>query len=187
MSLQFLSSVSRFPTGLAGSTTVTPQTTNGIGPPTNDAGATVGTVSETATPGTYTCLVTYPNADVGLPYSPWVHWNVNGSLIDDNAPLPLFADTVFTTGPFKSGQASQIDFYLVSSTDHVTPATGKTVTAQRSISGAAFTGVTGSVAEIGSGAYRLSASAADMTGTDMLFLFTATGVDPAIISVNTTP
>ncbi len=189
MALQFLSTVSRFPAGLAGSTTVTPQITNGVGPPTNDGSAVVGSVSETNTPGTYTCLLTYPNADVALPYVPWAHWNVNGSLIDDYAPLALYPDTVFIQGPFKLGQASQIDFYMVLSTDHVSPATGKvpTMTAQRSIAGAAFTAVTGTVAEIGSGAYRLSASAADMTGTDMLFLFTSGGADPVIIPVNTTP
>jgi hypothetical protein len=187
MSLQFLSTVSRFPSGLAGSTTVTPQTTNGAAAPATDALATVGIVAETLTPGTYTCLVTYPNADVALPYTPWVHWNVNGSLIDDYAPLPLFVDPLLTQGPFKSGQSSQIDFYLVASIDHVTPATGKTVTAQRAIAGAGFSAATGTVAEIGFGAYRLTASAADMTGTDMLFLFTASGADPAIISVNTSP
>ncbi len=98
MPLQYLSTVSNFPAGLAtGAFTILPQVTSGTGPPIGDISATVGTVYETSTPGTYLCLITYPTLDVALPILPWIHWSVSGAAIDDRTPIPMFLDNVNVT------------------------------------------------------------------------------------------
>lgn len=86
----------------------------------------------------------------------------------------------------QKNQAFDIGFVMVLTSDGRTPATGLTVAATRSIDGAAFGAVTGSVAEISSGAYRFSASAADANGDDVTYRFTAATADDVFISVKTT-
>lgn len=65
------------------------------------------------------------------------------------------------------------------------PATGKTVTATRSIDGGAFgAGTLGSVTEIANGAYKLAIPLADATYTDSLTLnFTASGCMATIVTL----
>ena len=68
------------------------------------------------------------------------------------------------------------DFHLgmVLSSDDKTPATGKTVTCQRSIDTGAFVNMTAITAtEIGSGEYRVALSAADTNGEWITYKFTA--------------
>ena len=78
-------------------------------------------------------------------------------------------------------------FPMLSSTDHATPTTGLTVTATRSIDGAAFAACTNAVAEVGSGGYKIDLAAADLNGNSILFLFAATGADPQIFTIVTQP
>jgi hypothetical protein len=104
VSFAYISSVAGFPTGQASNTTVTAQSTSGSAP-TTAAGATVGTVFETSTPGTYVCLITYTSLASGA--IPWVHWSVNGVTIDDSAPEPTFAPS-FAPGPLPAGGLSNI-------------------------------------------------------------------------------
>jgi hypothetical protein len=54
--------------------------------------------------------------------------------------------------------------------------TGLTVTAQRSIDGAAFSNCTNSVSEISNGWYKISLSAADLNGRTIALKFTASGM-----------
>jgi hypothetical protein len=185
LSFPYLSQVSGFATGLAGSTTVTAQTTSGSAAPATAGGASVGTVYEASTAGTYICLVTYTTGNLPLGTLPIVHWSVNGTAVDD--PLPISAFQPLVSSPFKINTAAPVDFYLVSSLDHVSPVTGATITSQRAIAGGAFGATSGSVAEISNGCYRLSAAAADMNGTDIIFRFTATAADPVVIPINTSP
>jgi hypothetical protein len=89
MSTAYLSQVSGFPSGLAGSCTVTPQITSG-GDPTTAAGATVGAIVEkSTTPGTYLCLVTYTAGNLPLGTIPQGHWSVNGVVVDDVTMIPM--------------------------------------------------------------------------------------------------
>jgi hypothetical protein len=85
--------------------------------------------------------------------------------------------------PKKNTALSNFPFYLVLSSDHVTPATGKTVSAYRSIDGGAFAACTNSPTEISNGFYKIDLSAADMNGDTISLRFSATGADqrPAII------
>jgi hypothetical protein len=74
----------------------------------------------------------------------------------------------------------KILFSLASSTDHVTPITGASVTVTISKNGAAFAAPTGTVAEVGSGWYALTPSVADTGILGPLVLHaTATSADPA--------
>lgn len=77
-------------------------------------------------------------------------------------------------------------FYMVLSTDHVTPATGKTVTVTISKDGGAFGAASGAVSEIGNGWYALAGNATDRNTLGALALrATATGCDesPALCMI----
>ena len=72
-----------------------------------------------------------------------------------------------------------IVFLLVSSSDHVSPVTGATPTVTISKNGAAFAAVSGTVAEVGNGWYKLTPAATDVdTLGPLLIHATATGADP---------
>lgn len=78
-------------------------------------------------------------------------------------------------------------FTLFSSSDHITPITGRSVTAQRSLDGAAFAACSNGATEIGYGVYKINLTAAD-TNADMLALrFTAAGADPCNVTILTEP
>jgi hypothetical protein len=85
----------------------------------------------------------------------------------------------------KNTAYSNFKFIMRSSTDHVTPTSGLTVTAQRSIDGGGFSACANSVSEISNGAYTIDLAATDLNGTSILFFFTAVGADPTFILVKT--
>src|SRR6185503_12786364 len=68
-------------------------------------------------------------------------------------------------------------FKMVLSSDHLTGATGKTITATRSIDGAAFAACTNSPTEISGGDYTISLSAADRNGNAVIYRFANTDCD----------
>lgn len=65
------------------------------------------------------------------------------------------------------------------------PTTGLTVTAQRSIDGAALAACANSVTEVGSGIYKISLAASDLNGDIITFVFTATGAKTNVITMVT--
>ena len=91
-------------------------------------------------------------------------------------------DTVI---PAKNQAFSNLPFLMVLTSDHVTPATGLTVTGQRSIDGGAFASVAGTIAEISNGMYQFDAAAADMNGDSISFRFSAATADDRFITVYT--
>lgn len=81
----------------------------------------------------------------------------------------------------KKNQAlSNFAFRMVSSTDHITPATGLTITAQRSIDGAAFAACANSASEISNGWYKINLATTDLNGAVIILRFTATGADDSV-------
>ena len=80
---------------------------------------------------------------------------------------------------------SNVEFLMVDDTDHITPKTGLTVTGTRSIDGAAFTGVSGTIAEVGNGIYQFDALAADMNGGIITFRFASATADDTFITIRT--
>jgi hypothetical protein len=96
---------------------------------------------------------------------------------------------VSVTSNVKKNQAlSTFEFPMFDATDHVTPKTGLTVTATRSIDGAAFGACANAVSEIGAtGTYKINLAAADLNGNSILFSFAATGADTTLCTVVTQP
>lgn len=104
--------------------------------------------------------------------------NVGGNVVGSVASVTALAIK-------KNTQLSNFEFLMVSSTDHITPATGLTVTATRSIDGAAFASCANSVSEVGSGIYKITLATTDLNGTVITLKFTATGADARYITIPT--
>jgi hypothetical protein len=84
----------------------------------------------------------------------------------------------------KNTALSGFTFMMTDSTNHA-PATGLTVTAQRSLDGAAFASCANSVSEISNGFYKISFAAGDLNGNVVAFRFSATGADDRDFTVIT--
>jgi hypothetical protein len=78
-------------------------------------------------------------------------------------------------------------FFMADSADHVTGKTGLTVTATRSLDGAAFGACANSVTELSGGWYKVSLAATDTNANTIAFSFSAAGADPVNFSVVTEP
>src|SRR5258707_9653466 len=82
-----------------------------------------------------------------------------------------------------NGDTRPIPFFLVQSSDHISPLTGATPTVTVSKNGAAFAAPAGAVSEIANGWYKLTPSGADTTTNGMLLLHaTAASGDPSDLS-----
>jgi hypothetical protein len=91
------------------------------------------------------------------------------------------------TSNVKKNQAlAGFTFIMTDSTNH-NPATGKTVTAQRSLDGAALGAASNSVVEISNGLYKIDLASGDVNGNVVLLRFTATGCDDRDILIITQP
>jgi hypothetical protein len=75
--------------------------------------------------------------------------------------------------------------FMVDSSDKVTGKTGESVTAQRSIDGAAFGACANSVTETGNGVYKIDLEASDLNGDTIVFKFTSANALARIIGVVT--
>ena len=78
-------------------------------------------------------------------------------------------------------------FPMVDSTDHSTPKTGATVTATRSLDGAAFAACANAVAEVSNGLYKIDLAAGDLNGNVVTLKFSAIGCDQRVITLVTQP
>lgn len=86
----------------------------------------------------------------------------------------------------KNTALNAFEFIMTDSTNH-TPTTGYTVTAQRSIDGAAFASCTNAVSEISNGWYSINLSATDLNGNTIGLRFSATAADDQDILIITQP
>jgi hypothetical protein len=78
-------------------------------------------------------------------------------------------------------------FLMVLSSDHVTGATGLTVTATRSLDGAAFGACANAVSEVANGIYKIDLAAADLNANVVCLKFTAATADARFITIVTQP
>lgn len=78
-------------------------------------------------------------------------------------------------------------FLMISSTDHLSAKSGLTVTAERSIDGAAFDSCVNDVTEVSNGIYAINLAAADLNGDVITLKFTATGADARFVTLVTQP
>lgn len=84
----------------------------------------------------------------------------------------------------KNTALSNFMFTMTDSSSH-SPKTGLTVSATRSIDGAAFAACANSVTEVTNGWYKINLAAADLNGTVIALRFTATNADDRNVTVVT--
>lgn len=101
------------------------------------------------------------------------------------APLPLEIQLIDALQIKKNAAFTNFEFLMVNSTDHITPQTGLTITATRSIDGGAFAACSNSATELSAGIYKIDLSAADLNGNFITLKFTATGADARYIPIAT--
>jgi hypothetical protein len=86
----------------------------------------------------------------------------------------------------KNVALSNFAFVMLDSADNVTPKAGLTVTAQRSLDGAAFAACANAVTELSNGIYKINLDDTDTNGLVVVLRFTATGAADRTITVLTT-
>lgn len=106
----------------------------------------------------------------------------------DAASLSADATTEITAGIRikKNTALANFMFLMVDSTDHITPKTGLTITATRSIDGAVFAACVNSATEVANGMYKINLAATDLNGDVITLRFTGTGADARLITIVTT-
>ena len=77
--------------------------------------------------------------------------------------------------------------FLMTATTTNLPATGLTVTAQRSLDGGSFSNCANAVSEISGGTYVINLAAADTNANHVMLQFTATGANQLNVELITTP
>ncbi|MBE9485451.1 MAG: hypothetical protein IMY74_11420 [Bacteroidetes bacterium] len=87
------------------------------------------------------------------------------------------------SGIAKNVALSAFTFYMVLTSDHVSAATGKTLTGQISKDGGAFAGLTNSITEIGNGLYKVDIIQAEMNADVVTLKFTETDCDQRIVVI----
>jgi hypothetical protein len=97
----------------------------------------------------------------------------------------LTAVNLLQRDPQKNIAMADLQFYMVDSTDHVTPETGLTITAQISKDSGAFAGCANAAAEIGNGWYVIDLTATEMNADSIILRFSATGADDCGIAMRT--
>lgn len=138
----------------------------------------------------------------GVPEVDPTHWNGTAVATPDTAGYPKVTiksgtgtgELSITSGAVKTQagvkKAQQIlnfPFLMTDSTNHA-PATGLTVTATRSLDGAAFgAGTITGMTEVGNGIYQCDLLTGDTNGDTVCLRFTATGADDLFVTLVTEP
>jgi hypothetical protein len=115
---------------------------------------------------------------------------MSGVLSDvQSATVAIQAKTdVLPDGIKKNTQLANFMFLMVlmvDSADHVTPKTGLTITATRSIDGAAFGACANAAAEVSAGWYKITLATTDLNGDVIALKFTSAGADARNITIVT--
>lgn len=85
----------------------------------------------------------------------------------------------------KNTALANFEVAMVLASDHVTAATGLSVTATVSIDGAGFVSATNAVAEVSNGIYKISLAAADLNGNVITLRFAAATADDRFVTIIT--
>lgn len=134
---------------------------------------------------------TIPDATSLFELRPWASVRVS-----ENDPDVITAGSIATSGankirdaimPPKNVAYNDVEFLMVDGIDHITPKTGLTITATRSIDGGAFGAKDAAtiVAEVGNGIYQIDIAAADMNGKIITWRFSAVGADETYLTIVT--
>lgn len=147
---------------------------------------TITEVDSTNMPGLYKFLLDEDMTLDAGDYSQEMALHITASTMDPvTRTIEIYRRDV--DAPVKGIALSDIPFYMVDSTDHVTPKTGLTVTATVSKDAGAFASAAGTATEIGSGLYQFDATAADMNADVVVFKFVGTAADPVLLTIKTVP
>lgn len=103
-------------------------------------------------------------------------------VLDTGTTLPDLIDDLAVK---KNTTFSNFEFLMVLTSDGRTPATGLTVTGQRSIDGGAFVSVAGAIAEVSNGIYQFDALAADTNGDVITWRFSSATADDTFVTFKT--
>lgn len=158
------------------------------------AGGTVTEVDATNNPGLYKiALTTTDTGTVGDLAFHCTATSADPTDFIDQVQAQIFTDLTLSSGRVaitsnvqKNAALAGFTFTMTDSTSHA-PVTGKTVTAQRSLDGAAFASCTNSVVELSNGDYTISLASGDLNGNNVMLRFTATGCDDVNIALITQP
>jgi len=145
------------------------------------SGGAVSTVTTVGTTTTNTDMRGTDNAATATNLAT-VDSNVDAILVDTSTTLPGLIDDLAVK---KNATFSNFEFLMVLTSDHATPATGLTVTGQRSIDGAAFGSVAGAIAEVSNGIYQFDALAADTNGDLITWRFSSATADDTFVTFKT--
>ncbi len=116
--------------------------------------------------------------------------NANETKIDalqtDSTAIKAKTDNL-PSGISKNVALPKFDIYMVLNSDHVTAATGKTITGQISKDGGAFAGITNVISEVGNGMYTIASgfTQTEMNADVITLKFTETDCDQRIITIYT--
>jgi hypothetical protein len=169
------------PTSTVGLTGTTISTSQAITSVSGSVGSVTGAVgSVTGAVGSVTGAVGSVTGAVGS-----VTGNVGGNV---TGSVGSVVAGVITGGTIRKNVGSQtFPIYLVLTSDHISPATGKSPAVQVSKDGAGFGNIAGSVAEIGNGWYLISFAQADTNCTSCAYRVTAASSDTRNFYVETGP
>lgn len=152
--------------------------------------AAILTDTGTTLPATLATIAAYIDAEVAAILTdtgttlPATLATIAGYLDTEIAAIKAKTD-LRPSGVPKNVALSNFTFLMVLSSDHITPATGKTVTAQISKDGDAFANTTNSVSEIAGGFYKIDITQTEMNADVVALKFTETDCDQRSISIVT--
>jgi hypothetical protein len=107
--------------------------------------------------------------------------NFSSFSIDGSGKVALQSPTSLK----KNTALANFMFFMIDSSDHVTPKTGLTVTAQRSLDGGAFAACANAVTEVANGWYKINLAATDTNADVIAFKFTSAAADQTNILATT--
>ena len=123
-----------------------------------------------------------PDAAGTAPTAVQIRQEIDANSTQLNTTIPGLIDDLAIK---KNTAFSNFEFLMVLTSDHVTPATGLTVTGQRSIDGGAFASVSGTIAEVSNGIYQFDALAADTNGDVITWRFSSATADDTFVTFKT--
>jgi hypothetical protein len=134
-------------------------------------------------------LLTVVNANnagfVGVPDA--VAGATGGLPLGDSAGQVTVGTVAAAASNIKKNTAlANFEFLMTDSTTHA-PKTGVTVTATRSLDGAAFAACANAVAELSNGIYKINLAAGDLNANVVTLRFTGTASDDLLITIVTQP
>lgn len=147
-----------------------------------------GTTKVATINGTWDPIPDATSGYVILPSSPVMLSIATQTTIDSlatSAEIATLTGVVDDLAIKKNTALSNFEFLMVLTSDHATPATGLTVTGERSIDGGAFTVVSGTIAEVSNGIYQFDALAADTNGDLITWRFSEATADDTFMTFKT--